>query len=218
MFSDINSIDQIFYINLDHRDDREARLLQNFKTLGINPDKICRVAGYHTPLNGHIGCALSHIKALLLAREKKYRHVLILEDDITIQGTKEEVNTYLSHFNCLQDDWDVLMLGGEIEGYQKTKDPYILRVISGILTHSYIVNYHYLNSLIGCFKFSLDQIEAAPSYPHPAKTSLSIDQFWKKLQPHDKWYIGTYPLICQYEDVSDIMHTAKSPRGMWRVS
>ena len=90
----LNRLEKIFYINLSHREDRNASIVSQLKKLGVKEEKIERIEAEHDVLNGHRGCALSHIKALKLAQEKGLREVLILEDDAFFLADNDEIEAH----------------------------------------------------------------------------------------------------------------------------
>jgi len=73
-------IQHTLYINLEERQDRRIHVEQQLASIGI-----------HTPgrfnaikmKDGRIGCSMSHLKCLQLAKKNNWEHVLIVEDDIT---------------------------------------------------------------------------------------------------------------------------------------
>ena len=77
----INSFDNYFYINLEHRTDRKKQITDELKKMEIPEDKIIRIDASRNKYNGHIGCCKSHIKALKYAKEHKFKTVIIFEDD-----------------------------------------------------------------------------------------------------------------------------------------
>ena len=111
----LSCIDAIIYINLEHRKDRQLRLLQELAAIEIEPQKIFRVDAIHDILNGHRGCAQSHIKALELAQEKNFSNVLILEDDAIFIKDRLILNHILERFFCeFSKKWDVFFLGAAV--------------------------------------------------------------------------------------------------------
>ena len=67
------------FINLEHRTDRLQHALDEFKKLGINSERVNAVK----MKNGAIGCTMSHIKCIELAKSRDWEQVFICEDDIT---------------------------------------------------------------------------------------------------------------------------------------
>jgi GR25 family glycosyltransferase involved in LPS biosynthesis len=61
---------------------------------------------------GEIGCLMSHIKAIKLAKEKKWNDVLILEDDVVLS---EDFNKGIKFLmRIIPADWEHIYLGGHI--------------------------------------------------------------------------------------------------------
>ena len=77
----INDIKHGFYINLQERSDRKLHLEAQLALMGLANNGIERFNAIKLA-NGAIGCSMSHLKCLELAKERSWDHVLILEDDI----------------------------------------------------------------------------------------------------------------------------------------
>ena len=67
----------VFYINMDERADREIHMELQFEKLGISAQRIraCKMK------NGCVGCTMSHIRCLELAKLRNYDYICIIEDD-----------------------------------------------------------------------------------------------------------------------------------------
>ena len=82
----MNLFENILFINLKHRKDR---LKNSIKQLNLLKKQIPNInwerfeAIKHD--NGAIGCAMSHLECLYIAKEKNWEHVFICEDDIDCQ-------------------------------------------------------------------------------------------------------------------------------------
>lgn len=61
---------------------------------------------------GEIGCIMSHIKAIKLAKENKWEHAIILEDDVVLSEDFEKGIKFL--FKIIPGDWEHIFLGGHI--------------------------------------------------------------------------------------------------------
>ena len=199
------NIERILFINLSHRHDRKERLLAELKGVGINEDKIIRIDAHADPLNGHKGCAISHIKALDYAIEHNLSNVLILEDDFVFTHPKEEVDAYVSRFfTHFENAWDIFLLGSNVIEYEATDHPQLKRVLCAQTTHSYVVNNHYLPILKKCFEFSLSMMKDEIYFFETTENLHAIDHVWKILQPHGRWFIGSETIGKQGESFSDI--------------
>ena len=81
------NIEQVLYINLARRTDRQEEITRELQTLGIAEDSIIRIEAVdardcqETPI---VCCARSHIAALQHAMTEDLEAVLIVEDDLMI--------------------------------------------------------------------------------------------------------------------------------------
>ena len=72
----IDDITNVFYINLDSRPDRKNHIEAQLKQVGFS--KYERFNAIKLPNgNGRIGCIMSHIRCLEIAKERNYSHILI---------------------------------------------------------------------------------------------------------------------------------------------
>lgn len=199
----MNRFKAIAYINLGIRKKRNSHILKELQKLNVRKNKIHRIEAVYTPLNGHKGCALSHIKALDIAIENNWDNILILEDDCHFLFPKKIVVPYLDHFfHNVKNNWDVFFLGGKIVQTEKTKWPHILRVTKSTVSHSYIVNKHYYKTLkktyLQAYKSMEDEIFAFQS------TNTPIDRAWQKLQKKDRWFVQEIIITSQKNLGTDI--------------
>lgn len=184
------------FINLDSRVDRLDHALTEFEKMNIQVERVSAIKNKH----GAIGCTMSHIKCLQLAKERDYEHVFICEDDITFLDPgklKENVEKFMEH---MKSTWDVLIIGGNnVPPYQKLSD-YCARVFSCQTTTGYIVQKHFYDTLIKNFKESAENLMREPEN----KREYALDIYWKRLQKHHIWLMLTPPTVTQYESYSDI--------------
>ncbi|MDN3505392.1 MAG: glycosyltransferase family 25 protein [Rhabdochlamydiaceae bacterium] len=201
----INFFDAILYINLDHRNDRKERILNQLLLAGAHKSKIFRIDAQLDPLNGHRGCGLSHVKAINFAIKKQFETVLILEDDFIFTHTKESIDSYIDSFiTHMGEMWDVFLLSSNVIDYEKTSHPNIKRVLCAQTTHSYALNNHYFDPLKKCFEFALSMMESDIFAIQTAQNLHAIDHVWKILQPKARWFIGSNAIGKQGESFSDI--------------
>jgi GR25 family glycosyltransferase involved in LPS biosynthesis len=91
---------------LNHRTDRNEHVVQQIETIGYTAIRIEAVECKQ----GAIGCGMSHIRCLELAKEQNLPFVCIVEDDITFTNPdlfRDQLDSFLSS----SIDWDVLLLG-----------------------------------------------------------------------------------------------------------
>lgn len=179
-------------INLKHRIDRWKHTLIEFEKLGLIANRFDAIKNQ----DGRIGCTMSHIKCLEYAIENDLDYILISEDDITFLNPVLLENS-LKNFIENVNDWDVLLLGANVNEVEKKNNNY-LKIIDAQTTTGYIVKKHYFNTLLDNFKEGLQLLEKEK------KGYYCIDIHWKKIQSKDKWYI-LYPFtVTQYDNYSDI--------------
>ena len=91
----ISDIKHVFYINLLSRPDRKQHVETQLKTIGINCAERFNAVKM---ANGAIGCTMSHIKLLEMAKKNQFEHILIVEDDILFTKPNvfvKQINTFL---------------------------------------------------------------------------------------------------------------------------
>lgn len=176
----MDNIDAFIYINLDKRIDRREEILGEFKKIGIPEEKIYRISGVECAF-GALGCTLAHINALKFAHEKGFKHFIIFEDDFTFVVNAEIFNKNLEDFFNLNLDYNVAMLGYNIQKSEPFNE--IVGYAREAQTAScYLVNGGYTDTLKNCLS------EGARYLASTGKHWLYInDQYWKKLQ-HEGWY------------------------------
>ena len=194
----LEDIKHIFYINLEHRIDRKLHVENELTKIGLT--NFTRFNAIKMP-NGALGCSMSHLKCLQLAKENNWPHVLIVEDDIEFL----DQNTFINQANkFLQtiNNWDVLLLAGNnILPYKTIDNNDSCVKVSGCLTTTgYIVSSHYYDKLIQNIKMGITFFMRRPQQ----KKLYAIDVFWKPLQEVDNWYLLTPLTVIQMEDYSDI--------------
>ncbi|MCF7806271.1 MAG: glycosyltransferase family 25 protein [Simkaniaceae bacterium] len=201
----LHRFDAILYINLAHRQDRKKRVLSNLQKANVNMKRVIRIDACPDALNGHRGCALSHIKALQFAITKKYQNALILEDDFVFHSSSSEIEHYVeTFFDHFKSNWDVFLLSSNVIEYEATSHSNIKRVLCAQTAHSYAVNQHYFPILLKNFEFALSLMKDDIFFFQTGDNTRAIDQIWKLLQPHGKWYIGEKTIGKQGASFSDI--------------
>lgn len=188
----LSDIQNVLYINLDERIDRRNETIQELYHVGFtNPQRLPAIK--FTP--GAVGCSLSHIKALEYAQQQNWDHVLICEDDVMF-GDATMFQERMDCFLQLHDDWDVLLLGGNIK-----KGLYIdscsARVFHTSCTTAYLVRREYYDVLLHNFK------EGARRLFNRIPESY-IDVFWNSLVARDRWYTVLPVPVLQRPGQSDI--------------
>lgn len=166
-----------FYINLEHRTDRREQIEKELSDKDIEFE---RFPAIEFPQQGHIGCSLSHLTVLKIARERKYESVMVFEDDFEFLVSKEEWDRLIK---CLPASYDVVMLSYNTlssSSYDETFDKAInVQTASGFIIHS-----KFYNSLIDRWQEGVTQFVDNPK----EESKYCCDQYWKALQPISEWY------------------------------
>jgi GR25 family glycosyltransferase involved in LPS biosynthesis len=191
----IIDIKHAFYINLISRPDRKQHVESQLQTIGIQAERFNAIK---LP-NGALGCSMSHLKCLEIAKKEGWSHLLIVEDDIKFlnpQLFQSQLNKFLSNHSL----WDVILIAGNnIPPYQEIDDTCI-KVASCQTTTGYIVNGHYFDTLIDNFRRGIKKL-----VENPEKHVLyAIDKYWFQLQKKDNWFLIIPLSVTQREDYSDI--------------
>jgi GR25 family glycosyltransferase involved in LPS biosynthesis len=194
--SNIEPFKHTLFINLEHRKDRLEHINTQFKILGISGERINAVK----MKQGAIGCTLSHIKCIELAKERNWEYVFICEDDITFTNSKLLLKNLNKFWKNDDIKWDVLIIGGNNCPPYETVSYYCIKVSSCQTTTGYIVKRHYYDVLIENFRESVKNLLKEPTN----KSMYALDMYWKRLQRKDNWYMIIPVTVIQKEDYSDI--------------
>lgn len=192
----LTDIKNIFYINLEHRTDRKEHIESQLKSVGLTQFERFNAVKL---ANGRIGCSMSHLRCLQTAKDRNYEHLLICEDDTTFLNPAlfiNQINTLLKK----NHKWDVLLLSGNnIPPYQPI-DETCIRVSHCQTTTCYLVNGHYIDTLIHNYKEGIQHLMREPENHR----QYAIDMYWLQLQKRDMWLLLVPLSIIQREDYSDI--------------
>ncbi len=191
--------DMVFIINLDERHDKWLKMVDRLNELGVKNYE--RISGIKRPLAeypdnfyagmakkrisegnvdkylaGQSGCKLSHLMALELAKERKYKSVLILEDDCAfLPGAWEKFNRAISLLSSVH--WDMFYLGGYHRSRRKAKyyKPGILQIQCTYLAHAYAVSSQSFDKIINILRASTSEVDVVyADQVHPTMNCFSI--------------------------------------------
>lgn len=199
IFDSINDIKNIFYINLEHRKDRKEHIEAQLTSVGFKNFERFNAIKHD---NGAIGCSMSHLKCLKLAKERKYDHILICEDDTIFLNSDKFINNINSFFSK-KYKWDVLLLSGNNLPPYKYIDETCIKVGHCQCATCYIVKEEYYDILINNFETGLINFQKYPEKHH----IYAVDMYWILLQKKHNWLLLTPLTVVQREDYSDIQKT-----------
>jgi glycosyl transferase family 25 len=196
MIRKLADIKNVFYINLDDRKDRRNMVEKELKKIGI--ENATRFSAIKME-NGALGCSLSHLKCIQMAKENEWDHVLIVEDDIEFLDPSAFVSKSDAFFSR-QNEWHVLLFAGNNMLPYTQVDDLCIQVHTCLTTTGYLVRSHYFDTLIHNYREGIRGLMREPEN----KKKYAIDKNWISLQMRDKWFLLIPPTVTQREDYSDI--------------
>jgi glycosyl transferase family 25 len=185
----------VIYINLDSRPDRKDHVVNELLKIGVNEPERFKAIKLD---NGALGCSMSHLKCLELAKQKDYDYVLICEDDIEFLNP-ELFLTQLNKFLDSNINWDVVLIAGNNMLPYKPINDACIQIYNCQTTTGYIVKKHYYDKLIQNYKEGIQNL-----IKNSGSNEYKIDKHWFKLQRIDNWYLVIPLSVVQREDYSDI--------------
>ena len=188
-------LENVYYINLKERTDRKKLVENELNELGW---KYQRFNAIKTK-NGRVGCSMSHLKLIQMAKEKRLDYIVIVEDDIQFMR-KTWYNEKIK--NILEKEFDVFLLAGNLRPpIFETNDENIGKISKSFTTTGYIVKKHYYDTLITNIK---EGIQLLLKNPDGEYNSNAIDCYWMTLQESDNWKIIMPRTVTQRPIYSDI--------------
>ena len=164
--------DKIFYINLEKDVNRNDNVLAQFNRFDItNFERIEATSYTKIPdkklwrnfnkkddkyILGQLGCRASHLEIVKIAKERNYKKILILEDDIKI--SKDPSELLITNENIL-NDWNFLYFGGDIELFYRNQI---------VTTHAYALKNVVFDDILNL----------------AVASGMEIDNFYAKVMQH----------------------------------
>ena len=153
--------------------------------------------------NGCVGCTMSHIRCLELAKLRNYDYICIIEDDAYFTEPKIFLQQLEKFHKNKSIDWDVVLVGGNVvKPFDKITE-YCIRSYITQTTTGYIVKRHYYDTLIKNFKDGVKNLMNDP-IGKANRDEYAIDMYWKRLQRADNWYMIIPLTVSQLSGYSDI--------------
>jgi glycosyl transferase family 25 len=173
-------LDKVFFINLDHRQDRLAEIEGELESHGLSHIYERFSAIRHETI-GAVGCGRSHIEVLKLAKARGYERVLIMEDDFMFTVSKDEFQEKIDKLDDIE--FDVCFLSCHLMNFTMSQNhSFLHKVLEAQTASGYIVSNHYYDELINVFSDALPAFEATNCH-----WLYAIDVVWKPLQLRDNW-------------------------------
>jgi len=175
-----NNIDRVIYINLDKHVEKKTVIENQLRYFDLPFE---RFSAINNPHDG-IGCAQSHLAVLKMARNNRYKNVLILEDDFVFTVTKDEFENAMTKLFIQIPDFDVCMLAYNLQkGDIHQEYPFLLKNIEAQTASAYLVNHTIYDDLINLYEESNIALEQTRQH-----WIYMNDMIWKPMQLVKKWY------------------------------
>jgi glycosyl transferase family 25 len=192
-----NNIEKIIYINLDKRQDRREEIEKELKEYNLY-EKSERFVAINVEGQGILGCTMSHLEVIKLAKERRYNEVLILEDDYYFIVPKEEFEDELKKFFESKVEYDVCMISYNIIKSEPTDYSFINKIIDAQTASGYIIHNGFYDTLIKVLEDAIEPLRKTNEH-----WLYANDQIWKNVQPQSKWYSLTTRCGKQRDGYSD---------------
>lgn len=163
-----NYFDKIFCINLDRRKDRWDETVVELKKWGLFEfvDRVSAVDGnviennIYPVNNGELGLIETHLKLIKEAKDKGYKNILLIEDDIEFT---EEIKNIDLYFGELPEKWDMLWFGGNHNKHMGNKinliNDKIIKCNNTYSTHCIGINHSVYDLLINLLSKKLKPVD-----------------------------------------------------------
>lgn len=192
-------LENVYYINLEERKDRKDLVESELKKLKWKYERFNAIR----LKDGRVGCSMSHLKLLEMAKAKQLEYIVIVEDDIQFMKP-EQYNYMLAEFNKFMKsnniEYDVLLLAGNLRPPIARLTNFITRIYKSWTTTGYIVKRHYYDTLINNFRDGINLLIKNPKI----KGKYEIDTYWHSLQASGRWYILSPRTVTQRPNFSTI--------------
>lgn len=189
-------LNNVFYINLDHREDRKKNIENELNELMWNYQRFNAVK----LKDGRIGCSMSHLSLLKKAKQEKLDYIVIIEDDAHFLN-KIFINNTISYINENNINFDVLLLAGNIrERPIAINEQNVCKIKKCCTTTAYVVKSHYYDKLIQNIQEGIQKLLKKPKEHY----FYAIDVYWQHLQNKDNWKMIFPRTVTQRADYSDI--------------
>lgn len=191
--------DKIYCINLDRRPDRWAKAKEQFDKFNIEVERFSAVDGNVLEnktklLNGELGIIKSNLEVIKQAKEKRYKNILIFEDDVQLD---DDFNTKFDKWiKQVPKDWKFLYLGGNHVGGLHPINRNVYKMFNSFAIHAFGIDSELFTELI-------DQLD-------DENIEQAVDVIYGFLHRYYPSYTFKPPLAWQSEGFSDIQNEHKN--------
>ena len=138
--------DRLYCVSLREREDRRQSAIKEFSKMGL-ADRVEFVLGERHPSNMEEGVYDSHMLCLRKGLEAGAKNIVVFEDDVEFDRFDPERLRSCTEFLKQHPEWKVLLLGALIRSSSKTTEPCVQKVRYQSLTHAYVLNRDYAETL-----------------------------------------------------------------------
>lgn len=139
----MNIIDEIFVISFYDNEN----IIQNISDMQKKFDKKFNIIHPIRDTISHRSVLKTHLKIWL---ENLNKNILIFEDDFFTYHTKEQIELEINEFNKKINDFDILLLGGDVFEGEKIDDK-ITKVTNFVDTHAVLYNKKIISKIFSDF-------------------------------------------------------------------
>ena len=196
---------KFYIINLDARSDRLQQFLDNKSKLGYVDYIFHRVPAILDLDFGGLGCAKSHVMALIdFIVNSKEEFCAIVEDDFRFRFDSEFFESEFIKLNKIEKFKVWLLAGTKV--IRLNNYPNVSEIFESQSCAGYLIRRSYVKEILKVFIDSVDLMEKnrSSSYRNIIYDRFSIDQIWKSLQRQGGWYANIPMIGYQEESYSDI--------------
>jgi FkbM family methyltransferase len=202
----MNKIDRVFLINLDKRQDRLIEFMQECRKMNIQ--NVERFSAIYRPDHPALGCTSSHLAVVKLAKEKRYKNIIIFEDDFTFDVSRDVLEQRLTHFFNQSIPFKVLMLTYSLyDTHPATRHDDIVSTISyAANAAAYLVNESCYDELIEHLSYGAEMLDKTRQH-----WNYINDQIWRRSMETGGWFIFNEKMGRQRDSYSDLRETFFCP-------
>lgn len=187
-----SNIEQIYYINLDKRTDRNEHIVNKvLPWLKAEKDIIQRISAVDTTNfpTSHLrttGCTLSHLKVFDNVLNNNYKYFIVIEDDFTPIISSSEFETRINKLFTDFLDFDVCQIAynDRCGGSVKKIDNIFMTGKNIQTTCGYIMNIDFCKKIKPVFENSVKMLQEGGK-----GSQYAVDQVWKPYQKFDRWLL-----------------------------
>ena len=199
----MDTIDRIYYINLDYRTDRQAQFESWISESGFPMEKVERISAIHLPDRPHLGCGQSHIKAIQTFLNSGLSNCIIFEDDYMAL----DPSTFWSNFQALADskvEYDLIMCSYNALQADDGPTPFLKRVKFSYTASGYLLTRDFAPTLRDTLLEANILAHEEEAITHRKTDQYMNDVYWMKLMPTSRWYCFFPRLGIQRAGYSDL--------------